>query len=189
MEDDGAGEFIVGHACPIGGFENVDTVPFSGALRTRRNPWKQIPSAFPQYHRIYTPQRQQHTLLQKDNTRKPIIQIPEVNTPNTALIVQITVDIKRLVGRNLELPHPLTGHGSIIKRRIKFIAPGRSVAVTVSVVVAEQVVALGLRTTANLQGLVDGGEKVFGEIGDDTSNCLKVALCVAGIETPEEVPG
>lgn len=28
MKDDGTGELVMGHACPIGGFEDVDTVPF-----------------------------------------------------------------------------------------------------------------------------------------------------------------
>ena len=32
VEDDRAGQFVVGHASAIGRFEDVDTVPFAGAL-------------------------------------------------------------------------------------------------------------------------------------------------------------
>ena len=100
---------------------------------------------------IYLFQRSQsRTLFQEYNAREPIIQIPEVNTAHSALIVQLTVDIEGVVGRNFKLPYPLTRHRSIIKWGVEFIAPGRPIAVTVSVVVAEQVIAVGLWATANL---------------------------------------
>lgn len=90
------------------------------------------------------------TFLQEDNARKPIIQIPEVNAAHAALIVQLPIHIEGLVGRNLELPHPLAGNRAILQWRIKLIAPGRAVAVPVPVVIAEQVIAVGLRAAADL---------------------------------------
>lgn len=38
VEDDCAGQFVMGHASPIGGFEDVDTVPRARALGTGRYP-------------------------------------------------------------------------------------------------------------------------------------------------------
>ena len=138
---------------------------------------------------IYIFQRSQsRTLFQEYNAREPIIQIPEVNTAHSALIVQLTVDIEGVVARIFKLPYPLTRHRSVIKWGVEFIAPGRPIAVTVPVVVAEQVVAVGLRTTANLQGLVNRGKEVFGQIWDNSCDGLQVALRVTGVEAPEEVP-
>lgn len=129
------------------------------------------------------------TLLQKYHAGKSIIQVPEVNTTSTTLVVQLPVHIEGLVGRNLKLPYPFTGHGPIIKWRVEFIAPGRPVAVTVPIVVAEQVVAVALRTPTNLERLVNGRKEVFSEVWDNARNCLQVALRVTGVEAPQEVPG
>lgn len=128
------------------------------------------------------------TLLQKYNTRKSIIQVPEVNTTSTTLVVQLPVNIKGFVGRNLKLPYPLTRHSPIIKWRVEFVAPGRPIAVTVPVVVAEQVVAVALRTPTNLERLVNGGKEVFSQVWDNARNCLQVALRVTGVKAPEKVP-
>lgn len=129
----------------------------------------------------------QRTLLQKNNTRKPIIQVPEIHAPHPALIVQLAVHIKRLVCRDLELPHALAGNRPVVQRRIEFIAPWRAIAVAVAVVVAEEVVAVGFGAAADLERLVDGGEEVFGKVGDERGDGLEVVLCVAGVEATEEV--
>jgi hypothetical protein len=67
--------------------------------------------------------KEEQTLLQENDSRKPIIQIPKVHTPYTPLIIELPVDIKRLVGCNLQLAHPLTGDCAVIQRGIEFIAP------------------------------------------------------------------
>lgn len=40
VEDDRAGEFVVGHTSPVGSLEDVDAVPFAGALGAGGNPWR-----------------------------------------------------------------------------------------------------------------------------------------------------
>lgn len=102
-----------------------------------------------------------HTLLQKNNPGKPIVQVPEINTPNTTLIIQLSVYIEGLIRCNLKLPHALTGNRSIIEWWVEFIAPGGAVAIAVAIVVAEEVVAAGLWTAADFERLVDGSEEVF----------------------------
>lgn len=39
VKNDGAGQLVVGHAGPVGGLENVDAVPFAGALGARVYTW------------------------------------------------------------------------------------------------------------------------------------------------------
>lgn len=75
-------------------------------------------------HDSRTPLRQwKQTFFQQHNPREPIIQIPKVDTTNSALIVKFAVDVKRLIGRNLQLPHPLARDRAILDGRIEFIAP------------------------------------------------------------------
>jgi hypothetical protein len=50
----------------------------------------------------------------------------------------------------------------LIKRRLELPAPRRAVTVAIAVIVAQEVVAAGFSAPAHGQGLVDGGEKVFG---------------------------
>lgn len=118
--------------------------------------------------------RSKHTFLQQHHPRKPIIQIPEVHRAQPPLIIQLTIHIKRLISSNLHLPHPITGHrassspliytafAALLERRLKLPRPRRPVAVTIAVVVADQVIAFGLRAPARAERLVDGGEEVLG---------------------------
>lgn len=39
------------------------------------------------------------------------------------------------------------------------------------------------------QGLVDGREKVFGQVGGEGDDGVEVVGCVFGVEAAEEVPG
>lgn len=80
---------------------------------------------------------------------------------------QFPINIKRLIRPHLHLPHPLARDDSIVQRRVKLPAPRAAMAVAVAVVVAEEVVAAGLLAAPGLERLVDGGEEVFGEGGDE----------------------
>lgn len=62
-------------------------------------------------------------------------------------------------------------------------------AVAVAVVVAEEVVAARLLAAPGLEGLVDGGEEVFGEGGDEGAEGGEVAGGVGWVEAAEEVAG
>jgi hypothetical protein len=123
-------------------------------------------------------EQESRTFLQQHHARKPIIQIPEINTTDASLVIQLPIDIKRLVRSNLHLPHPLARHralagtfiailsnaafSSLFQRRLELSAPRRAVAVAVAVIVAQKVVAASFPTPADGQRLVDGGEEVFG---------------------------
>lgn len=91
----------------------------------------------------------------------PIVQVPKVHTAHSPLVVELPVNVKCLIGRDLEFSHSLTRDGPVFKRRVEFIAPGGTVAVAIAVVVAEEVVATRLCAAADFQRLVDGGEEVF----------------------------
>lgn len=129
------------------------------------------------------------TFLQQDNPRESVIQIPEVDAAHPALVVQLAVYIEGLVGRNLQLPHPLTRNGAILEGRVELIAPRGPVAVAIPVVVAEQVVAAGFGASPDLEGLVYGGEEIFGQLRDKSRDRLQVAFRVSRRETAEEVTG
>jgi hypothetical protein len=145
----------------------------------------------------------QLTFLQQHNPRKAIVQVPEVHRRHTALVVQLSVDIKRLIGLDLHLAHPLTGNSALtrtftatrtytasaalVQRGIKLVAPWRAVRVAVAVVVAEEVVATRLLAALYCERLVHGGEEVFGEIWGEGDKGVEVVGGVFGIETAEEV--
>lgn len=152
------------------------------------------------------------TLLQQHHPSKPIVQIPEIHRADASLIIQLPINIKRLIGLDFHLPHPLAGHDAprrtttsftvaaittvsaatplpvaALERRIELVAPWRAVAVAVAVVVAQKIVAPGLLAPLNGQGLVDGGEEVFGQIGCEGDEVVEVLGCVFGVEAAEEV--
>lgn len=122
--------------------------------------------------------RRQLTLLQQHNPRKPIVQVPKVDATNPPLIIQLPIHVERLVRPNLHGPHPLArhrplprplvplgphaAHAALVQRRVELVGPGGPVRVAVAVVVAEEVVAVGLAARAHGEGLVDGGEEVLG---------------------------
>jgi hypothetical protein len=62
------------------------------------------------------------------------------------------------------LSYSVTWNSSVLKWRVEFVRPWGSVAVAVSVVVAEQVIAAGLLTARNLEWDVDSGEEIFGKV-------------------------
>lgn len=145
------------------------------------------------------------TLLQQNNTRKPIIQIPEIHTTHAPLIIQLTIHIKRIIGLDLHLAHPLAGDSTLsrslaaacanaartalIQWRVELVGPWRAVRVAVAVVVAQEIVAACLLAALDGQGLVDGREKVFGQVGGEGDDGVEVVGCVFGVEAAEEVPG
>lgn len=90
---------------------------------SRVSPLEKRRSAIHQVLRTILPDSKRHTLLQQNHTGKSVVQIPEVHAANTALVVELAVYVKGLVGRDFELAHPLTGHRSVLERRVKLVAP------------------------------------------------------------------
>ncbi len=147
------------------------------------------------------------TLLEQHHASKPIVQIPQVHRRHAPLIVQIPVHIKRLIRLDLHLPHPLPGHSplpsaliraasahtaqaaGLVQRRVELVAPGRAVAVTVAVVVAQQVVSARLLAAADGEGLVDRRQQVLGQVGRERDDVVEVLGRVLGVEAAEEVAG
>lgn len=146
------------------------------------------------------------TLLQQNNPCKPVVQIPQIHRRHAAFIVQVPVDIKRLVGFHLHFAHALARDGAfpgalitaacpdaagagLVQRRVELVAPRRAVTVAVAVVVAQQVVAPRLLAAADSQRLVDGREQVFGQIGGERDDVVEVLRRVFGVEPPQEVAG
>jgi hypothetical protein len=146
------------------------------------------------------------TLLQQHNARKPVVQVPQKHRRHAALVVQIPVDVKGLVGLDLHLAHALAGHGALpgaliaaagpdaagaglVQRRVELVAPRRAVAVAVAVVVAQQVVAPRLLAAADRERLVDRREQVLGQVGRERDDVVEVLGRVFWVEPPEEVAG
>lgn len=128
-----------------------------------------------------------HTFLQQHHSSEPVIQVPEVDTPYSAFVVQLPIDVERLVRCDLQFPHPLARDGSIFEWWIELVAPRRSVAVPIAVVVTEKVIAVGLRTATDLERLVNRSKEIFCQVWNDGSNGMQVLLCVAGREAAEEI--
>lgn len=138
------------------------------------------------------------TFLEKHNTGKAIIKVPEVNTAHATLVVQLAVNIKGLVGLDLHLAHSLAGDGALartltaastytagtalVQGRVKLVRPRGAVAVAIAVVVAEQVVAAGLLAPADGQGLVDGREEVLGQVWGERDDGVEVVGRLLGVE-------
>lgn len=145
----------------------------------------------------------QRTLLHQDHASKAVIQVPQIDTAHASLVVQFSVNVKRLVGLDFHLAHPLVRNGplagtvvapgadaadaALVQRRVKLVAPWRAVAVAVAVVVAEEIVAAGLPTPLDGEGLVDGREEVFGQVRGEGDDCAEVLAGVFGVKAAEEV--
>lgn len=78
----------------------------------------------------------ERTLLQQHTSRKAVVHVPEVNTTDPTLEVEVSVYIECLVRLNLHLPHPFRRDSTILNRRLEFVTPGTPPAVSVSVVIA-----------------------------------------------------
>ena len=148
----------------------------------------------------------ERTLFEKDNAGKAIVQVPEVHAADAALVVQLAVHVKRLVGPNLHLAHALARNRpfarslaparadaaraarGLVQRRVELVGPRRAVAVAVAVVVAEEVVAARLPAALDRQRLVDRREQVLGQVRRERDDGVEVVGGVLGVEAPEQVP-
>lgn len=145
------------------------------------------------------------TLLQQHNSCEAVVKVPEVHAAHAALVVELPVDIERLVGSDLHGPHPLAWHGTLagalaqaasgaadaalVEGRVELVGPRRAVRVAIAIVVAEEVLAVGLAAALGGEGLVDGGEEVLGQVGGEGEERVEVGCRVLGVEAAEEVPG
>lgn len=147
------------------------------------------------------------TFLQQHHAREPIVQVPKVDAAHAALVVQVTVNVKGLVGLDLYFAHALArdsplartlaapnadaagSRTALVQRGVELVGPRRAVAVAVAVVVAEQVVAARLLAPPDRQRLVDGREEVLGQVGRKRDDGVEVVGRLLGVEPTEEVPG
>ena len=102
---------------------------------------------------------------------------------------QVTVDIKDLISLNLELPQTIRGNSTITKRGIVLVRPRRTVRVTITVVVAQQIVAVSGLVGGDLERLINSREKMLAKIRDQIDQVGEVILNVSGRHTPHQVKG
>lgn len=189
-------------AAALDGFEDVDRVPdaFGVCAWGGSYLFSSVSTLHVEKERACPGQR---TLLHQYHTSKAVIQVPQIDTAHTSLVVQLSVDVKRLIGFDLHLSHPLVGDGpfastvvasradaadaALVQRRVKLVAPWGAVAVAVTVVVAEEVVTAGLPTPLDGEGLVDGREEVFGQVRGEGDDCVEVLARVLWVQAAEEV--
>jgi hypothetical protein len=146
-----------------------------------------------------------HTLLEQYAARKAIVHVPEVNaryaslkvpvhvsnfhTPTRWPSLQLSVYIKSLVRLDLHLPYAVAGCDTLLNRRLELIAPRAAPAVTVTVVVTAEEVALCFRALLDCERDVDGFEQVFFERGVQGYDVVDIALDILGVQSPEKVAG
>ena len=132
------------------------------------------------------------TFLQKHHPRKPIIQVPEVDTAHSAFVIQFSIDINSLIHPDFHFPHLLARLRAILpffQRGLELVAPRTPIAVPVAVVVTEQVIPSGPLASPDLERLVDGGEEVFGEVGSEGAYAGEIGGGVFRVQAAEEVTG
>lgn len=150
-------------------------------------------------------EKESYTLLQQHHTSKPIIQVPEINRAHPPLVVQLSVDIKRLIGLDFHFSYTLAWNGTLasafiaascanaasagfVEGGVELVGPGGAVRVAVTVVIAEEVITAGLLAALDGERLVDRGEKLFGEVGVEGDDVGEVVTSVFWVEAAEEVP-
>lgn len=144
------------------------------------------------------------TLLEQHDAGEAVVEVPEVDAAHAALVVELAVDVKGLVGLDLDGPDALAGDGALagalaaaagpdaagaalVERRVEAVGPRGAVAVAVAVVVAQQVVAPRVLAAPQLQRLVDRREQVLGQVRGQRDDGVEVRARVLGVEPPEEV--
>ena len=58
------------------------------------------------------------TLLDENNPSKAMVQIPEINTRDTPLVVELAVRVESLIGLDFQLTEAWRWRGSILKGRL-----------------------------------------------------------------------
>jgi hypothetical protein len=147
------------------------------------------------------------TFLQQHDSRKPIIQIPKIDTTNPAFIIKLAINVKSLIGAYFHFSYLLTRHCRLASTfvislivytagaasfasaegHLELAGPGRAVEVAIAVIVAEQIITAGLAAACNGERLVDGGEEVFLDRGHEGDDGVEVRGGVLGIKAAEEV--
>jgi len=126
-------------------------------------------------------------LLEEDASSKAVIKIPAVNRGDTTLIVEITVDVEDIVHGDLHLTELGGGHGTVGQGGVVLVGPGAAIAISITVVIAKEVIALLLLVVSNLQGLINSAEKVLDEVRNQVDQTGEVVLQICGRKTTHEV--
>ena len=103
--------------------------------------------------------------------------------------LQLSVHIERLIRLDLHLPDPFAGHYAILNWRLELVAPRTPPAITITVVVAAEEVALGLRAFLGSERDIDGFEQIFFQLRVQADYVVDVLLDILGVEAPKEVAG
>ena len=101
--------------------------------------------------------------------------------------IHFTVDVEDVVELDLEVAQLLRGDRAVAQRRVVLVAPRRAVRVAVTVVVAQQVVALGGVVVGDLQRLVHRRQQVVHQVGHEVDHPGEVVLHRRGRQSAEQV--
>jgi len=126
-------------------------------------------------------------LLEEDTGSEAIVKVPAVDGGDTALVVKVTIDVEDIVHCDLHLAQLCRGHGSVGQRGVVLVGPWAAIAIGITVVVAEEVVALLLLVMGDLEGLVNSAKKVLHEVGNEVDETSKVVLQLCRRETTHKV--
>jgi len=126
-------------------------------------------------------------LLEEDASSEAVVKVPAVDGGDTTLVVEITIDVEDIVHGHLHLAELSRGHGTVGQGGIVLVGPGAAIAISITVIVAKEVVALLLLVVGDLEGLVNSAQEVLHQVGDEVDETGKVVLQLCGRETTHKV--
>lgn len=128
------------------------------------------------------------TFFQQHHASKAIVQVPKVCAAHSSFIVEFSIYVESIVGRNFQFSHSITRYSTIAQWRIEVVGPRGPVAVSISIVVAQEVVSTGGFTPLYVKRLIDGGQKIFCEVWYESRDSIEVLGDVTGRKSAQEVP-
>ena len=111
-------------------------------------------------------------------------------TITAGIHLQLPINIHPLSHPDLQTPHPLTRLYApffILNRRLKLVAPRAAPAITIAVVIAQQILPTRLLAAPYLERLVHRGEEIFGQVGCERTQAGKIGRGGGRRKTAEKV--
>jgi len=127
------------------------------------------------------------SLLEEDASSKAIIKIPAVNRGNTTFIIKITIDVKDIIHSNLHLTELSRRHGTIRQGGIIAVRPGATIAISITVIIAQKVITLLLLIVGNLKRLIDSAKKILHKVGNKVDQTSEVVLQLCRRKTTHKI--
>jgi len=166
-EHNSGGELIVSSALAVINLDNVDGIPST-------------------LHGL-TLLRLILGLLEEDASGKTIVKVPAVNGGDTTFIIKITIDVEDIVHSDLHLTELSGGHGTIRQGGIVAVGPGATIAISITIVIAKEVVTLLLLIVGDLKRLINSAEKILDQVRNEVDQASKVVLELGRRETTHKV--